>query len=101
MFARHVTTYVRLDKWAEALRLFEEGVIPEGKAQEGYRGIYLLSNRETGKMVSITLWDSQEAARANEASGYYRRQVERFNGLLTTPPVKDEYEVTIMLSKPK
>lgn len=101
MFARHVTTYVKLDKWDEALRLFEEDVIPEGKAQEGYRGIYLLSNKETGKIVSITLWDSQEDARANEASGYFQRQVEKFNEMITAPLVKDEYEVTIMLSKPK
>ncbi len=85
----------------EALKLFEGSVIPEGKAQEGYLGIYLLTNRETGKIVSITLWDTKEDARANEESGYYQRQVKKFNDLVTETPVKEEYDVTIMLSKPR
>jgi len=99
MYARHVTTYVKMDKMEEALKIFEDSVIPEGKAQEGYFGIYLLTNKESGKIVSITLWNSQEDARANEESGYYRKQVEKFNDVVTQPPIKEGYDVTIMLSK--
>ncbi len=101
MYARHVTTYVKMDKMDEALKIFEDSVIPEGKAQEGYVGIYLLTNKETGKIVSITLWNTQEDAIANEESGYYQRQVEKFNDVTTQPPIKEEYDVTIMLSKPR
>ena len=101
MYARLVTTYVRKGKLDEALKLFEESVIPEGKAQEGYFGIYLLTNKETGKIVSITLWDTKEDARANEESGYFQRQVEKFNDVVTETPVKEEYDVSIMLSKPR
>ena len=101
MYARLVTTYVKKGKMDEALKFFEESVIPEGKAQEGYRGIYLLTNKETGKIVSITLWDTQEDAWANEESGYFQRQVEKFNDVVTETPVKEEYDVTIMLSKPR
>ena len=101
MYARLVTTYVKKDKMDEVLKLFEGSVIPEGKAQEGYFGIYLLTDRETGKIVSITLWDTKEDARANEESGYYRRQVEKFKNLVTETPVKEGFDVTIMLSKPR
>jgi len=101
MYARHVTTYVKMDKMDEALKIFEDSVIPEGKAQEGYVGIYLLTNKDTGKIVSITLWNTQEDAIANEESGYYQRQVEKFNDVITQPPIKEGYDVTIMLSKPR
>ena len=101
MFARHVTTEVYRDKIEEALKIYEESVIPVGKAQEGYRGIYLLANKETGKIVSISFWDSKEHAIANENSGYFLEQVEKFNGILISPPIKEEFDVSIMLSKPK
>ena len=99
MYARLVTTYVKKGKMDEALKLFEDSVIPEGKAQEGYLGIYLLTNKQTGKIVSITLWDTKEDARANEESGYFQRQVEKFNDVVTETPVKEGYDVSIMLSK--
>lgn len=101
MFARHVTTEVKKDKIEEALKIYEESVIPEGKAQEGYRGIYLLANKETGKIISISFWDSKEHAVENENSGYFLEQVEKFNGILISPPVKEGFDVSIMLSKPK
>jgi heme-degrading monooxygenase HmoA len=101
MFARHVITEVKKDKIEEALKIYEESVIPEGKAQEGYRGIYLLANKETGKIISISFWDSEEHAIVNESIGYFREQVEKFNGILISPPVKEGFDVSIMLSKPK
>ena len=88
-----------MDKMDEALKIFEDSVIPEGKAQEGYLGIYLLTNKESGKIVSITLWNNQEDAVANEESGYYQEQVEKFNDVVTQTPIKEGYDVTIMLSK--
>lgn len=101
MFARHVTTEVKKDKLEEALKIYEESVITEGKKQEGYRGIYLLANKESGKIISISFWDSEEHAIANENSGYFREQVEKFNGIFISPPVKEGFDVFIMLSKPK
>ena len=101
MFARHVTTVVKQDKIEEALKIYEESVIPEGKAQDGYRGIYLLTNEETGKIISISFWESEEHAVINEKSGYFREQVKKFDGMLLSPPVKEGFEVSIMLSKPK
>ncbi len=40
------------------IKLYEESVIPGGRAQKGYRGIYLFTDRSTGKGYSISLWDS-------------------------------------------
>jgi len=45
--------------------------------------------------VSITLWDSEEEAIANEKSGYYQDQVNIFKEYFTAPPVREGYEVSI------
>ena len=101
MYARHITTTVKRGKVDEAFKIYEESVVPEGKEQKGYRGIYVLTNKETGKIISISLWDSEEDAASNEASGYLRRQVDKFKEIIVEPVVKEGFDVVLMLAKPK
>jgi len=95
MFARFTIVQVKLDKIDETIRLYEESVVPGGRAQKGYRGIYLFTDRSTGKGYSISLWDSEEDAVANEQSGYYKEQVNRFIEYFAAPPVQEGYEVVV------
>ncbi len=95
MFARLTLVQVGSDKLDETIKIFREGVIPAAKSQRGYRGAYLLTDRKTGKGVSISLWDSEEDAIANEQSGYYQEQVSKFKDFFTAPPVREGYEVSI------
>jgi len=95
MFARLTTVQVNIDKLDETKKIYKEDVIPAAKSQKGYRGAYLLTNPKTGKGVSITLWDSEEDAIANEQSGYYQEQVSKFKGFFTAPPIREGYEVSI------
>ena len=95
MFARLTIVQVKIDKLDETKKIFEENVIPAAKSQKGYRGGYLLTDRKTGKGMSITLWDSEEDAIANEQSGYYQEQVGKFKDFFTAPPVREGYEVSL------
>jgi heme-degrading monooxygenase HmoA len=94
-FARVTITQGKIDKVDKSIKLYAESVVPAAKSQKGYRGILLLSNRETGKSISISFWDSEEDAIANEQSGYYKEQVDKFKDLFTAPAVREGYEVTI------
>ena len=95
MFARFTITQVDVDKIDETIKLYEDSVIPTAKAQKGFRGITLFTDRKTGKGYSISIWDSEEDAIANEQSGYYKEQVGTFAEYMTAPPVQEGYEVTI------
>jgi heme-degrading monooxygenase HmoA len=95
MFARLTIVQVKIDRFDETIRLFEESVVPAAKSQKGYRGGYLLTDRKTGKGISIVFWDSEEDAIANEQSGYYQQQVDKFKEFFTAPPVREGYEVSI------
>jgi heme-degrading monooxygenase HmoA len=79
----------------ETVKLFEDSVIPAAKSQKGFREAYLLSDSKSGKGVSITFWDSEEEAIANEQSGYYQDQVNKFKEYFTAPPVREGYEVSV------
>jgi len=95
MFARLTIVTMKSDKIDETIKIYEESVIPAAKSQKGFRGIYLLTDRKTGKGISIALWDSEEDAIANEQSGYYQEQLGKFKGFFTAPPVREGYEVSL------
>ena len=95
MFARFTIVQVKLEKIDETIKLYEESVVPGAKAQKGYKGLYLFTDRSTGKGCSISLWDSEEDAVANEQSGYYKEQVNKFIEYFAAPPVQEGYEVVV------
>jgi len=86
---------MKIDKLDEGRKIYAESIIPAAKSQKGYRGAYLLSDRKTGKAVSITLWDSEEDAITNESSGYLQEQVGKLKDFLTASPVREGYEVSV------
>ena len=95
MFARLTIFQVKTDKLDETIKNWKERDIPEHKSEKGYRGAYLLTDRKTGKGVSITLWDSEEDAIANEQSGYYKEQISKFKDCFAASPVREGYEVSL------
>lgn len=95
MFARLTIIQIKKHRIDEALKLYEESVVPAAKSQRGFQGLYMLTDRETGKGISITLWDSEEDALDNEKSRYYQEQVAKFITFYTAPPIREGYEVSI------
>ena len=95
MFARFTIVQVGVDKIDEVIKLYEDSVVPGAKAQKGLCGINLFTDKETGKGVSVSLWESEEDAVANEQSGYYKEQVGKFAEYLTAAPIQEGYEVSI------
>jgi heme-degrading monooxygenase HmoA len=48
----------------EGLRQAREVILPQ--PDPGFKGIIALTDRQSGKMVGITFWESEEAMRASE-----------------------------------
>lgn len=93
MFARLTIVQVQAGKIDEATSIFRDSIVPAAKAQKGYRGSYLFTDRTTGKGTSVTLWDSMEDLRASETSGYYQEQLAKLASLFAASPVTEVYEV--------
>lgn len=95
MFARVTVTQMKPDRLDEAIKLFAESVIPAAKGQKGFKDMYLLTDRATGKGLAIGFWESEAAANANEQSGYYQEQLGKFKDLFAGPPAREGYEVSV------
>ena len=76
----------------DALKKYQETIVPEARKQEGYEGMYVMATRE-GKGLILSLWKSEEAAKTGVSSGYYDEQVAKFVTLFRSPPGRDHYEV--------
>ena len=94
-FARVTVTQVKPEKMEEVTNIYRESVVPEAKKQKGFRGIYSLRDSKTGKGLSIAIWDSEADAIANEQSGYYKAQVDKFKDFFTAKLVREGYIVTV------
>jgi len=94
MFARILSYQFNIDKLNEAAKRYDDRVIPAMKSQKGYRGAYMLSDRKTGKGISMTLWDSEEDAIADEQSGQLQERSSWFKDFFTTTPAREGYEVS-------
>jgi heme-degrading monooxygenase HmoA len=66
VFAR-VSSYTGAsDEIDEATRQVRENMLPKLKQLDGYMGAYLLVDRQNGKSLAVTLWESEEAMSASE-----------------------------------
>lgn len=66
MFARVSTFTGTSDEVDEAIRQVREDVLPRTEQLDGFKGAYMLVDRQNGKSLSVTLWESEEAMRASE-----------------------------------
>jgi heme-degrading monooxygenase HmoA len=96
MYARLTIFRLKADRVDEAIRIYEESVIPAAKAQKGFRQAFLLTDRDTGNGVSMTFWECQADALANEENRYYQEQlVKFFPGFFESGPIREGYEISL------
>jgi hypothetical protein len=71
MFARLVTIGGRREQVDEFARIGTEKVLPQLKRLDGFEGSLVLANRRSGEIVTVTLWESEQALRATEGASYW------------------------------
>ena len=84
---------VKKDKLDEGTKHFKEVIIPEAKNQKGYQYSYLLADKKIGKVIGLTLYDSEEDALNREQSEEYRKSHAPIADFITAPPIREGYEV--------
>jgi hypothetical protein len=79
----------------EVIDLHNDSLIPAAKAQKGWQGSYLMTDTVNGKILSITVWESEAEMLASESgSGYLQHQVAKFDSVFSEPPNFSHYELS-------
>jgi hypothetical protein len=94
MFARVTRLAVSPEHLPEGNRAIEEHLVPALRMQAGYDGGLLLADPESGKMISVTLWEDDQKMHATDEAAHWFRifGAEAFDGSVTDV---DTYEVYI------
>ena len=96
MHARVTTLQMDPSTLDEASARLERDDVPSFKELDGFKGMTLIADRQSGKTIALTFWESEEAMRASEEAVKDARrraaetgrakepQVERFEVLFDT-----------------
>ena len=93
MYARVITFQYQPGKMDEGLDILRELVVPELRRQEGYEGALNFVDRDTNKVVGITLWKSEADLQAS-GMGKLRERFAKIGAFLAAAPIVENYEVT-------
>jgi hypothetical protein len=87
-------TFVEVDlvrtSLANALHGFEEAVLPDLRAHDGFEGCTVLTAPD-GKAIVLTLWRDDAAAAAVD----WQAQTDKFVTILRTPAGRQTYDVAL------
>jgi len=95
MNARVVTVQVRPGTIDAAIRIYRDSVVPAARQQKGFQGGLLLTDRNTGKGIVVSLWKTEADMREGETNGYYEEQIAKFASILAGPPIRESHEVSV------
>lgn len=94
MFARVSTFQGPPDQTAEGIRVAREQILPTARLMDGFKGIYLLFDRESGRSLSITLWETEADMQASEVAAS-RARAESAEASGETVVGVERYEVAL------
>ena len=94
MYARVNTIEGSPDKMDDATRHLQEQTLPQLRQMDGFEGFVALGDRQSGKMLGVAFWESEEALRATEEalSSVRSGAAEAAGGTLTSV---ERYEVLV------
>ena len=85
----------------EAKTMLEEDLYAQLEQVDGFRGAVALAQRDTGKSLIVTFWDSEEALTASEERANQMRSAAATQVGATDAPQVDRYEVLFYKSREK
>jgi Antibiotic biosynthesis monooxygenase len=62
----------------DGLKLWYDNVLPVTKAREGFRGAISMVDMQSGKALSITFWEGEDALIASTEAEYHQQAIKRF-----------------------
>ena len=94
MYARVSTIHGQPDRVEQGIGIFREQSVPTLQGQQGFRAAYALIDRQGGKALALSLWESEEAMRQSEQAVEQQRQ-QAAQQMGASGPTVERYEVVI------
>ena len=71
----------------QIIAIYADAIVPSARQQPGFHTAFLLADRDTGTLLSLTLWEDAASMQASERGGYLRAQLEKVQRYWTDDPI--------------
>jgi heme-degrading monooxygenase HmoA len=96
MHARVALYSIQPGQLTEAVRIVREKVESAMRRQAGFQRVLLMTDEKASKMMSISIWDSEEAMRTGESGGgYFQEALVLLSPLFLGSPIIEHYDVSV------
>ena len=95
MHARTTTLELDPSRLDDAIRQLESEDVPRWKELDGFKGFTLLVDRQSGKALGTTYWESKEAMDASEEAVSPSRERAAETGGASSAPRVERFEVAV------
>lgn len=95
MYARAVNVQLKSGKVDEAVNIVKDAIVPVLKQQKGFKGQLFLTQSDTGKAISINMWDTEADLTVFETSALYREIMGKLAAVLAGPPAGERYVLSV------
>ena len=85
--ARVNTRQIQVGKMDDAIRTYQETTLPAARARNGFQGGLVLTDRSSGKVIAISLWDTEANMNATTPGS-------DVDDISVGPPTREIYEVS-------
>ena len=79
----------------EGLEGWYRTVLPMTKVREGFLGVVSLVNWQTGRALSLTIWDGDEDRLASVEAEYHKKAIARFGEFFTGAHAPEDFELNL------
>ena len=98
MYARVTQAELQPGNVDELLQFLQDNVVPAAQAQQGFKGLLLLTDETTNKGIAVALWEAEaDLAASGSPDSYYTKQMVRGAHFFAAPPVIESYQVTLQV----
>jgi heme-degrading monooxygenase HmoA len=95
MHARISTLQLDAAKIDDVVGQLEEREVPEWEQMDGFKGFTLMADRQSGKAVGVSFWESADAMSASEEKVKGSRERAAETGGASGEPTVERFEVVI------
>jgi heme-degrading monooxygenase HmoA len=94
MYARSTTVHGNSQSLDDAIAYLRDEVMPAVQQMDGCIGMSMMCDRDTGRCIATTAWESEEAMHNSEGGLHDMRQ--RYAQMLGGTPEVQEWEITLL-----
>ena len=95
-YARVADVTVKVERMEEVIAGWPKDV-SKYRDESGFRAAYMCGDRSTGKVKSVSFWQSKKPLDANEQSGAFQAAVDPYLEMIAVPPTRSYWDVRVVV----